>query len=170
MNGLAALPLESRQHPHPDLPPQFERRVLIEGDAIDIGDGQPGAVKTVTQRSGGKGVVVLDSAEALFLNGRNNLAIPQQTAGGIMIARRDADNVQDAPGFTVLSPSPVHSIRVATAITLMLISQICRARKACRLSWKRIKSPIPPWNVCGAFAKKLRGAWLCWESLLLMLS
>ena len=71
----------------PDLSFEFQLRLLVVCNAVNISNGQTCLVKTVAKRSFRQGRVMLVSRETLFLGGSNEYAVAQKAAGGVMIIR-----------------------------------------------------------------------------------
>ena len=68
---------------------EMAERFFVKDNRIDLTDANASGLKTVFNRMRGKCRVVFDSGKALFLGGRNDLAIPKQTSRAIMIVSGD---------------------------------------------------------------------------------
>jgi len=84
---------QTREHPHPYLTPELRARILVERDAIDIGDGEARAIQAISKSGARERFVVFEPGKPLFLSGRKNSPVLHQAASGIMVAGGYADDV-----------------------------------------------------------------------------
>ena len=88
-DGLGGLRVER----HPDLPGELLRGVFVVGDAVDVGEGDATRFETEPKGLPGEPRVVFDPREALLLRRRDQLAVAEEAAGGIVVVRRDPEDV-----------------------------------------------------------------------------
>src|SRR5690606_39397959 len=90
----------------PHQPVELQERLVVERDPVEVGGLDPGAVEAVADGVPREVRVVLLAREALLLRRGDDLAVPQEAGGGVVVVRRDAENVgrhawqgvADAPG------------------------------------------------------------------------
>src|SRR5262249_25689199 len=74
---------------------------LVVRDAVDVAEAYPALCKAEAERRDRQAPVVLYAAKALLGGGGDELAVLEQAARGLVIIRRDADDVhreRKAPG------------------------------------------------------------------------
>src|SRR5690242_10654024 len=74
-------------------PLELEERLIVESDAREIVRRDPSGSEAVVDRVRGEARVALLSCEALFLRGRDDLAIAQQARRAVVVKRGDAEDV-----------------------------------------------------------------------------
>src|SRR5580704_6312313 len=97
-------------------------RILVEGNCVDF-VRTPHRTETVVESSGREAWIVLASAEALFLRGRDNLASPNRRSGGIVVKRRHAyDRLHSAAGLIAV----LRSTEICTTVPLPILADTVR--------------------------------------------
>jgi hypothetical protein len=71
---------------------EFQERLVVESDRIQILEPHPRFLEDVLARVRGKGRVVPHSAEALFLSGGYEAAVDEECGGAVVVVRGDAEN------------------------------------------------------------------------------
>src|SRR5579872_7577915 len=94
LNCRAPLLRHARKHPHPYLPPELQAGIFVKRDAVDIGNRKAGAVQAIAERGSRKRLVVLYSGEPFFLHRGDNAAVLHETAGRVVVACRNANDIQ----------------------------------------------------------------------------
>src|SRR5205814_5315092 len=75
-------------------PLEFQKGLFVERDEIELGGaGQVSLAQAVIDRVPRKAGVVFLSGETFFLGGGNDLAVPDQAGGAVMVKRRNAEDV-----------------------------------------------------------------------------
>ena len=74
-------------------PFQFQKRLFVEDDIVDIVKRQTCSIQTKGDSVFGEGGVIFAPSKALFLGRGNNLTIAQQGGGTVMIKSRYTENV-----------------------------------------------------------------------------
>ncbi len=64
---------------------EFQEGFIVERDQPDVGDGDAGFTEAVGYSLGGKGFIMADAREALFLGGGDNDAVAEEDGGGIVV-------------------------------------------------------------------------------------
>src|SRR5689334_363771 len=72
---------------------ELQKRLVIEDDVIDILQRHPAFREAILHRVMGEAGVVFFPAEALFLRGCDDLAVPYQGGGAVMVERGNPENV-----------------------------------------------------------------------------
>ena len=73
---------------------EFEQRLVVEDDPIDVLHSKAALLQAEIHRAGGKGSVVLLAREPLLLGGSAQASVRNQSRGAVVIIGRDAQNVQ----------------------------------------------------------------------------
>jgi hypothetical protein len=73
-------------------PLELEQRLVVEGDVVELLEREAPLGETVGDGAGRKTGVVTLAREALLLRRRDDLAVPHQAGGRIVVVRRDAEN------------------------------------------------------------------------------
>lgn len=103
---------------------ELEQRFFIEGDVIDLIGFEASGIEAIANGVGRETRIMFDSREPLLLGCRNDLAVHQQSGGGVMVEGGDA---QDAGhGFAFGSPGsrrqgPAESGSVLKDLTITLL-------------------------------------------------
>ena len=79
-------------------PFEFEQRLVVEDDEIELAPVDARFAKAVVDRLLGEAVVVLLAGKALFLGSRDNFSVAHERGGAVMIVRGDPENVHDLAG------------------------------------------------------------------------
>jgi len=72
---------------------EFEQGLLIEDDVVEVLRTRSGGLEAVVHGMGGEPAVVLDPREPLLLGGRDDLPVPHEGGGAVVIECRDAEDV-----------------------------------------------------------------------------
>jgi len=78
--------------PNPQLAVELLPRILVVGDAIDVGDREPRRLEAVPERAAGDRRIVLDTREPLLLCRRDELAASEHAARGVVEVGGDTDD------------------------------------------------------------------------------
>jgi hypothetical protein len=84
------------------LPTQFQAWVFIKSDALNIGYRETGVIQAISKGGCRERLVVLYPGKSLLLSGCDNSTALHQAAGRIVVARRNAYDIQKTAlaGFT----------------------------------------------------------------------
>ena len=102
---LKQLLLEPERHRHPERAEaarregqigfeqalEFQERLVVERNLIDLVETDAGLFEAVVNGAMRESRVVLLAREALFLGGRNDLAIAHERRGAVVVERGDAE-------------------------------------------------------------------------------
>src|ERR1700756_1653890 len=77
-------------------PFEFQERLVVEGDAIDIGELCARGLKAIADRVLRKRRVMFLAREALLLSGRDDKAVLDQRGGAVVIERGDAEDAHSS--------------------------------------------------------------------------
>src|SRR6266849_6201757 len=72
---------------------ELEQRFVVEADVFEVRGGDPGCPQAVRRRVGRKVSVALAPREPLLLGRGDDLAVPQQRRGAVVVKRRNTQNV-----------------------------------------------------------------------------
>ena len=72
---------------------EFYKRLLIEGDKIDLLTGNAAGLETIVDRVFGKGCVVFLSRESFLLGGGKDRAVTHQACGAVVVEGRDPQDI-----------------------------------------------------------------------------
>src|SRR4029453_10755068 len=71
---------------------ELEQRLVVEADVVELASRQARLTEAVGRGPSGKPGVVLLAGEALFLRGRNDLAVPHHAGGGVVVEGGEAED------------------------------------------------------------------------------
>src|SRR5436305_15289790 len=72
---------------------EFDQRLLVKGHVVKIDWRDARLIQTIGNRLGGKSRVTFAAIKPLLLSCRDDLSVPDQGRGGIVIEGRDTKNV-----------------------------------------------------------------------------
>ncbi len=72
---------------------EFQERLIIEYEIIDVIDVHSSCIETVSHRVARETLVMPDAGKPLLLGGRNDLSVANQRRGAVMIEGRNAKYV-----------------------------------------------------------------------------
>ena len=70
---------------------ELQERLVIEGDEVDVGPGDPGFGEAIAHRVRRERGIVLPAREAFLLRSRNDFPIAHDCRGTVVIERRNAE-------------------------------------------------------------------------------
>ena len=76
---------------------ELQKRLVVEGDPIDLVEVDPPFLQAVRERVLGEGGIVLLAREPLLLGGGDELAVHQQRGRAVVVERRQAENAHPPP-------------------------------------------------------------------------
>ena len=74
-------------------PIKFYKRLLIEGDKIDLLTGNAAGLETIVDRVFGKGCVVFLPRESFLLSGGKDCTVTHQARGAVVVEGRDPQDI-----------------------------------------------------------------------------
>jgi len=82
---------------------ELEERLVVEADRVHLVGPDAADLQAGGNRVAGELRVVLDAGETLLLGGRDDLAVPHEAGGGVVVPRTDSEDVH--PGSLDLGES-----------------------------------------------------------------